>query len=63
MAGFQDPFSGFFNLPTLLWCAFAGGIAFIMLLIFLGFDNNGFFHRLDERLGIRNVDRHPDDEK
>lgn len=61
MAGYQDPFSGFFNLPTLLWCAWAGFVALIMLTIFIGFDNDGFLHRLERRFGIRNAEN-PQDE-
>jgi hypothetical protein len=68
MAGFNDPYSGFFgepgawNWPVLLWCGFAGLIGLIMLAIFLGFDNSGFLHNLDRRLGINDVDRDPTDE-
>ena len=69
MSGYNDPYSGFFgepghlNWPVLLWCAFAGIIALVMFLIFMGFDSGGFLHRLDERLKIRNVDRNPVDEE
>ncbi len=69
MSGYNDPYSGFFgepgawNWPVLLWCGFAAFIGLLMLLIFLGFDNRGFLHRLDERLKIRNVDRDPQDEE
>jgi hypothetical protein len=62
MSGYQDPFSGFFNLPTLLWCAWAGTIALIMLAIFIGFDNGGFLHRLEERFGIFNAESKEDDD-
>jgi hypothetical protein len=62
MSGYQDPFSGFFNLPTLLWCSFAGLIVLIMVAIIIGFDSGGFLHRVERMLGIRNVDANPDDE-
>lgn len=61
MSGYQDPFSGFFNLPTLLYFAWAGFIVFVMLCIFIGFDNDGILHRIERRLGIRNVDEEEDD--
>lgn len=60
MSGYQDPYSGFFNVPTMLWCAFAGFIALVMLVIFIGFDNDGFLHKLERRLGIRNMEK-PED--
>lgn len=69
MSGFNDPYSGFFgepgawNWPVLLWCGFAGIMSLVMLAIFLGFDNRGFLHNLDERLKIRNVDRPAEDEE
>jgi hypothetical protein len=31
-------------------------------LIFVGYDSGGFLHRLEERFGIKNVDRNPDDD-
>jgi len=67
MSGYNDPYSGFFgepghlNWPVLLWCAFAAIIGLAMFLIFMGFDNDGFLHRLDRRLGIRKVEVHSDD--
>ena len=45
----------------MLWCAWAGFIAFVMLCIFIGFDNDGILHRIERRLGIRNVDEKEDD--
>lgn len=54
MSGYADPFSGFFNLPTLLWCGWAGFVVLLMAIIFVGFDNGGFLHKLEERFGIRN---------
>lgn len=68
MAGFNDPYSGFFgepgawNWPVFLWFGFAGLVSLVMLAIFLGFDNGGFLHRLDQRLKIRNVDSPSEDE-
>ncbi len=68
MSGFNDPYSGFFGEPgawnwsVLIWCGFAGLLGLVMFLIFVGFDSNGFLHNLDERLGIRNVNRLPEDE-
>lgn len=67
MSGYNDPYSGFFgepgawNWPLALWLAFAGIVSLVMLLIYLGFDNNGFLHRLDRRLGIRKVEVDNDD--
>lgn len=69
MAGYNDPFSGFFgepgawNWPVLMWCTFAGIMALIMFLIFIGFDNDGFLHRLYRRFGIRRVDVHPEEKE
>ncbi|HEX8465707.1 MAG TPA: hypothetical protein VF627_13915 [Abditibacterium sp.] len=62
MSGYKDPFSGFFNLPTMLWCGFAGFMLLIMLTIFIGFDHGGFLHRLERRFGIRNAEN-PEDEE
>ena len=63
MAGYNDLYSGFFNLPTLLWCSFAGCVGLVMLCIFIGFDSGGFLHRLEERFGIGNADRDPRDDE
>ncbi len=63
MAGYEDPFSGVFNWPTMIYFAWAGFILFIMLMIFIGFDAGGFLHRLEERFGMRNVDRDPRDDE
>lgn len=63
MSGYQDPYSGLFGEPgawnwaTLLFLGWAGLIAIVMIAIFFGFDNGGFLHRLDKKLGIRKVDR------
>lgn len=46
----------------MLWCAFAGFMALVMLIIFIGFDNDGFLFRLERRFGIRNMEK-PDDEE
>ncbi len=68
MSGYNDPYSGFFgepghlNWPVFLWFGFAAIVVLAMALIFWGFDNGGFLHRLDQRLKIRNVDRNPEDE-
>lgn len=56
MSGFQDPFSGVFNWSTLLLFGWLGFIAFVMLLIFIGFDSGGFLHRIERFIGIRNLD-------
>ena len=56
MSGYKDPFSGFFNLPTMLWCAWAGFMLIVMAIIFVGFDNGGFLHRLERRFNIKPVD-------
>ncbi|PQV64616.1 hypothetical protein B1R32_104109 [Abditibacterium utsteinense] len=62
MAGYQDPYSGFFNLPTMLWCAFAGFMLLVMLVIFIGFDNGGFLHKVERRFGIRNMEKPEEDD-
>lgn len=62
MSGYQDPYSGFFNLPTMLWCAFAGFMLLVMLVIFIGFDNDGFLHKLERRFGIRNMENPGEDD-
>lgn len=67
MAGYNDPYSGLFgepgalNWPFFMWAGFATIIAIAMLLIFLGFDNDGFLHRLDRRFGIRKVEVNDED--
>ncbi len=68
MSGYQDPYSGLFgepgawNWPALLFLAWAGLVVLIMFAIFIGFDNGGFLFRLDKKLGIRKVDRDPQDD-
>jgi hypothetical protein len=52
MSGFEDPFSGFFSIPVILFCIWMGILAACMVAIFFGFDNGGFLHRLEERFGI-----------
>ena len=37
-------------------------IMLIMLCIFIGFDNGGFLHRLEERFGIFNMETDEDEE-
>ncbi len=68
MSGYQDPYSGVFGEPgawdwsLFAWAGFAGFIALVMLIIFIGFDNGGFLHGLERRLGIRNMERPGDEE-
>ena len=59
MSGFQDPFSGLFNLPCMLFFAWAGFLLICMAIIFVGFEDNGFLHRVENKLGIG----HPDGEE
>lgn len=64
MSGYQDPFSGLFG-NIYIWCYFGlvGFLVFCMALIVIGYDSGGFLHRLEERFGIRNVDRNPEDDE
>jgi hypothetical protein len=61
MSGYADPFSGFFGSPyPMLWVCWVGFIALLMGIIFVGFDNGGFLHKLEERFNIR---KEPHDEE
>ena len=68
MSGYQDPYSGLFGEPgawnwsALLFLGWAGLLVLIIFAIFIGFDNGGFLFRLDKKLGIRKVDRDPQDD-
>jgi hypothetical protein len=43
-----------------MYFGWAGLIALAMAAIFVGFDNGGFLHKLEERFGIKQV---PSDEE
>jgi len=61
MSGYNDPFSHFFNLPTMCWLAWAGFLGVCMLACFVGFDNGGFLHKVEEKFGI--FPKQPSDEE
>jgi len=64
MSGYNDPFSGLFgNITIWYYFGWVGFLVFCMALIFVGYDSGGFLHRLEEKFGIKNVDRNPDDDE
>ena len=53
MSGYADPFSGVLNIYVFMYFGWAGLIVLAMAVIFVGFDNGGFLHKLEERFGIK----------
>lgn len=62
MSGYADPFSGIFNIYVFMYFGWAGLIVLAMAAIFVGFDNGGFLHKLEERFGIKRPKGDRDDE-
>ena len=68
MSGYQDPYSGIFgepgawNWPLFLYLGAAGLVVLTMLIIFVGFDNDGFLHKLERRFGIKNKENPAEDD-
>jgi len=52
---------GFDNIYLFLWAAWAGFLVLLMALVFFGFENGGFLHKTEEKLGIHTVEdpEHP----
>ena len=46
----------------MLWCGFAGFMLLVMFIIFIGFDNDGFLHKLERRFGIKNAENPGEDD-